>query len=192
MELPTSGCLEVTLEIVKTVSLVGAAAAAALFARWRYQTADRQLRQERFLTASKLLAEERKPDGSESGMTRVSSVVVLGKLAREAPEEYHVAVMRIFEIFLTWPTVFTPERTVVDVESNDIVEAIRFVEVRTEKQRKIERKTDYRFSVRSESPFDMGTDGKLRLKDRFVPKVREELNKRNIHSPFMAERHPKG
>jgi len=64
--------LEVTLEIVKTVSLVGAAVAAALFARWRYQTADRQLRQERYrlrniwvvppnVTLLNLLSEQRSP-----------------------------------------------------------------------------------------------------------------------------------
>ena len=130
------------------------------------------------------------PSGKASGMIRVSNIVVLGKLAREAPEEYHVAVMRIFEIFLTWTTVFAPEQTVVDVESNDVVEAIRFVESRTEKQRKAERRADYEFSLRGESPFYMGTDGRLRLKDEWVSKVREVLRKRNIHSPFMAERHP--
>ena len=122
-------------------------------------------------------------------MIRVSSVVMLGKLARDAPEEYHVAVMRILEIFLTWTTVFAPERAVIDVESNDIVEAIRIVETRTEKQMRAERRAGYKFSVRGESPFYMGTDGKLRLRDKWVPKVREELDKRNIHSPFMAERH---
>ena len=122
-------------------------------------------------------------------MTRVSSVVMLGMLAREAPGEYHVAVMRILEIFLTWPTVFAPERVVVDVESNDIVEAIRFVETRTEKQIRAESRAGYKFSVRGESPFYMGAGGKLRLRNEWVPKVRKELDKRNIHSPFMAERH---
>ena len=190
MEPSTLGCSEVIVEIVKMAPLIVAAVATAVFAAWRYGTADRQLRQERFQTASRLLAEERTPSGAESAMIRVSSIGVLGTLAREAPEEYHVAVMRIFEIFLTWTTVFSPERTVVDVESNDVAEAIRFVESRTETQRKVERKADYQFSLRGESPFYMGTDGRLRLKDEWVLKVREELGKRNIHSPFMAERHP--
>lgn len=191
MEPSTLGCLEVIVEIVKTALLVLAAVAAAVFARWRYQTADKQLRQERFQTASKLLAEERTPSGRESGMIRVSSVVMLGKLAREAPEEYHVAVMRILEIFLTWTTVFASDQAVVDVESNDVVEAIRFVETRNEKQKRAERRAGYKFILRGESPFYMATDGRLRLKDEWVPKVREELDKRNIHSPFMAERHPR-
>ena len=189
MEPPTLGYLAVIVEIVKTAFLILAAAAAALFARWRYQTADKQLRQERFQTASRQLSEDRTPGGGESGMIRVSSVVMLGMLAREAPEEYHVAVMRILEIFLTWPTVFAAEQEVVDVESNDIVEAIRFVETRTEEQIRAERSAGYKFSVRGESPFYMGIDGKLRLRDEWVPKVRKELDKRNIHSPFMVERH---
>lgn len=190
MEPSTLGSSEVIVEIVRATLLFFAALVAALFAAWRYRIADRQLRQERFQTASRLLAEERTPSGRESGMIRVSSIVVLGKLAREAPEEYHVAVMRIFEIFLTWTTVFGSEQTVVDVESNDVVEAIRFVESRTEKQRRAERKADYEFGLRGESPFYMGTDGRLRLKHEWVSRVREELDKRNIHSRFMAERHP--
>ena len=188
---PTSlGCLDAIVEGAKTALLVLAAGTAALFAGWRYRTADRQLRQEKFQTASKLLAEERAPCGKESGMIRVSSVVMLGKLAREDPKGYHVAVMRILEIFLTWTTIFDRERKVVDVESNDVVEAIRFVETRNRKQRRAERTAGYEFGLRGESPFYMGTDGKLRLKREWVPKVREELDKRNIDSPFMAERHP--
>lgn len=111
MEPSTLGCPEVIVEFTKAILLFVAAAATAWFARWRYQTTDRQLLQERFQTASRLLAEERSESGKASDITRVSSIVMLGKLARDAPEEYHVAVMRIFEIFLTWPTVFAPERS---------------------------------------------------------------------------------
>ncbi len=190
MEWPTLEATGLIVEIVKTTFLVAATCVAAWFARWRYQTADKQLLQERFWTASTMLAEERTRNGEESAMSRVSSVVMLGQLAREHPDEYHVAVMRIFEIFLTWTTVFAPERTVVDVESNDIVETIRFVETRNREQRKAEREAGYTFGVRGESPFNMGTDGRLRLKHEWVPAVRAELEKRHIRSPFMEERHP--
>ncbi len=190
METVTWGSPAILVEIGKAVVLALAAIAAALFARWRYQTADRQLLQERFQTASKLLAKERMKDENESGMIRVSSVVILGKLAQEEPEEYHVAVMRIFEIFLTWTTVFGPERRVVDPEANDVVEAIRFVETRTKRQKAAEKKANYKFRLRGESPFYMGEDSKLYLKDMWVPEVCHELRKRNIDSPFMVERHP--
>jgi len=52
--------------------------------------------------------------------------------------------------------------------------------------------SDWNFNLRSESPFYMGEDGKLRLRDKWIPKVqvRHELQKRNIDSQFMAERHP--
>ena len=50
---------ELILEIANTIILMGGAAAAAVFASWRCRTADRQLRQARFQTASKQLADER-------------------------------------------------------------------------------------------------------------------------------------
>ena len=206
MEPPTLATVHVIVDIVTTILLTAAAVTAAFFARWRYTTADRQLQQQRFQTASKLLADERavksfddkattengQPEvrGQESAMIRVSSIVMLGQLAHDAPEDYHVAVMRIFEIFLTWTTVFGNGRTIPDVESNDVVEAIRFVESRTHKQMLAERRAKYSFTLRGESPFYMGSDGRLRLKEVWVPHVREQLDKRNIQSTFMAERHP--
>lgn len=78
----------------------------------------------------------------------------------------------------------------VDVESNDVLEVIRFVESRTKKQCRAEKRAVYEFRLRGESPFNMGEDGRLHLKDEWVSRVREELGKRNIRSRFMAERHP--
>ena len=193
MEQLTSECWSIIIEVTKAVFISLAAVTAAVFATWRYRTADKQLQQDRFQSASKQLSEERMGNGKDCAIIRVSSIIMLGILAREDPKEYHVAVMRIFEIFLTWTTVFGSSEEgigVVDVESNDIAEARRFVENRTKKQMRAEGKADYEFSLRGESPFYIGSEGKLYLKNKWVSRVRRELDKRGIYSPFMAERHP--
>lgn len=178
------------LEAIKVFGLVGSGFLAAVFARWRYKIADRNLLQEQFKAAASDLAKERSRRIKPSGELRVSCVVMLGKVARQDPKGYHVAVMRIFEILLTWTTVFYGRREVVDPEANDVIEVIRFVESRSEKQKRIERKEGYTFRLRKESPFYIGKDGRLYLHDRVLPLVTEEMKERGIDSQFLSERHP--
>ncbi|MDE0173697.1 MAG: hypothetical protein OYH76_00620 [Defluviicoccus sp.] len=184
---------EIVVEIGKGVGLLLAAGVAGTFARWRYMTADAHLRQEKFHTASKLLADERSGETNPSNITRVSCITVLGRLAREDPKTYHIAVMSIFENFLTWTTVFGGDRTVVDPDAEDTREAIRFIESRNRKQLKVERKEGYKFSLRYfdplRSPFRL-KDGRMFLTDEALPLVREKIKELGIESRFLAERHP--
>lgn len=184
---------ETLIEIGKGAGLVLAAGVAAIFARWRYKTADDHLRQEKFHTASKLLAQERSSEVNPSNITRVSCITVLGQLARQDPKTYHIAVMSIFENFLTWTTVFADERTVVDPDAEDTREAIRFIESRTHKQLKIEQKEGYKFGLRYFgplcSPFHM-KEGQLLLTEEALPLVRKKIEELGIESRFLAERHP--
>ena len=184
---------ETLVEIGKGISLLLAAGVAAAFARWRYRTADAHLRQEKFHTASKLLADERSGETNPSNITRVSCITILGQLAREDPQTYHIAVMSIFENFLTWTTVFGGDRTVVDPDAEDTREAIRFIESRTRRQLKVEKKEGYEFGLRYftplRSPFRM-EDGRLLLTDEALPLVRKKVEELRIESRFLAERHP--
>ena len=184
---------ETVVEIGKGAGLVLAAGVAATFARWRYKTADAHLRQEKFRTASKLLADERSGETNPSNITRVSCITVLGQLARQDPKTYHIAVMSVFENFLTWTTVFGSDRTVVDPDAEDIREAIRFIESRTRKQLKVEQREGYEFRLRYfdslRSPFRM-KDGRLLLTNEALPLVRKKIEELGIESRFLAERHP--
>ena len=184
---------ETVVEIGKGIGLVLAAGAAAVFARWRYKTADAHLRQEKFHTASKLLADERSGETNPSNITRVSCITVLGQLARQDPKTYHIAVMSIFENFLTWTTVFGGDRTVVDPDAEDTREAIRFIESRTRKQLKMEKKEGYEFKLRYfsplRSPFFM-KNGRLLLTDDALPLVRTKIEQLGIESRFLVDRHP--
>ena len=165
---------------------------AAIFARWRYQTADKNLRQEQFLAAADLLGKETSREISPSAIIRVSSVLTLGRLARTHPAEFHVVVMGIFAAYLGRPTVYHVSKSeqVVAPDADTTREVIKFIEGRTEEQRTVERCECYDFQLPMDAPFEMRDDGKLYLTDQVAAEVHALMKSWGKSSRFLEHRHP--
>lgn len=172
-------------------ALVGAIVA-AIFARWRYQTADKNLRQEQFLAAADLLGKETSREINPSAIIRVSSVLTLGRLARTHPAEFHVVVMGIFAAYLGQPTVYhvSESEQVVAPDADTTREIIKFIEGRTEEQRAAERGEFYDFQLPMDAPFEMRDDGKLYLTDHAAAEVHALMKSWGKSSRFLERRHP--
>lgn len=168
------------------------AVVAAIFARWRYQTADKNLRQEQFHAAADLLGKETSREISPSAIIRVSSVLTLGRLARTHPAEFHVVVMGIFAAYLGNPTVYhVPESgPVVAPDADTTREVIKFIEGRTEKQRAVEKRECYDFQLPMDAPFEMRDDGKLYLTGQVASEVQSLMESWGKSSRFLERRHP--
>ena len=171
--------------------LVGAFVA-AMFARWRYQTADKNLRQEQFHAAADLLGKETSSEINPSAIIRVSSVLTLGRLARTHPAEFHVVVMGIFAAYLGRPTVYHVSKSeqVVAPDADTTREVIKFIEGRTDKQRKVEKREFYEFQLPMDAPFEMRNNGKLYLTVQVASQVHALMKSWSKSSRFLERRHP--
>ena len=181
-----------------------AATIAAIFAAWRYWIADKSLRQdqislrlEQFSKAAELLGKETSGGMGPSSITRVSSVVTLGRLARTYPKEFHVVVMGMFAAYLGAPTVYrvlgadkTVLRQVVAPDADSTREVIKFIEERTRMQKAIENYESYEFQLPMDAPFEIRADGKLYLTREKAIEVHTYLDEQGKSSVFLKERHP--
>lgn len=179
-------------DLVLQVGTLAGAFVAAMFAAWRFRTADKNLRQEQFLAAADLLGKETSSEINPSAIVRVSSVLTLGRLARTHPAEFHVVVMGIFAAYLGRPTVYhLPKSKQVVAPDADITrEVIKFIEGRTEKQRAVERRECYDFQLPMDAPFELRDDGKLYLTDQEATEVRALMKSWGKSSRFLERRHP--
>ena len=179
-------------DLVLQGGALAGAIVAAIFARWRYQTADKNLRQEQFLAAADLLGKETSSEISPSAIIRISSVLTLGRLARTHPGEFHVVVMGIFAAYLGQPTVYHVPNSekVVAPDADTTREIIKFIEGRTEEQRMVEKNECYDFQLPMDAPFEMRDDGKLYLTDQVVEKVHALMKSWGKSSRFLERRHP--
>lgn len=180
--------------VLQVGTLIGAFVA-AMFARWRYQTADRNLRQEQFHAAADLLGKETSGEINPSAIIRVSGVLTLGRLARTYPAEFHVVVMGIFAAYLGRPTVYhignEPEaKKVVAPDADTTREVIKFIEERTKDQRMAERRECYDFQLPMDAPFEMKDDGKLYLTGQVASEVHALMKSWGKSSRFLERRHP--
>ena len=169
------------------------AAVAAMFAGWRFRTADKSLRQEQFHAAADLLGKETSRQINPSAIIRVSSVLTLGRLARTHPSEFHVVVMGIFAAYLGRPTVYNlpdSEKNVVAPDADTTREVIKFIEERTEEQRTVERRESYDFQLPMDAPFEVRDDGRLYLTDEVASEVRALMKSWGKSSRFLERRHP--
>jgi len=180
------------LEIALQIGTFAGASFAAWFAGWRYWTADKSLRQERFHAAADFLSKETSSAINPSAIIRVSSVLTLGRLARTHPAEFHVVVMGIFAAYLGRPTIYhLPEsKQVVAPDADTTREVIKFIEERTEKQRKAEKRELYDFQLPMDAPFVMRDDGKLYLTDQVASEVHALMKSWGKTSRFLELRHP--
>ena len=172
-------------------SALAGAIVAAIFARWRYQTADQHLRLEQFLAAADLLGKETSREINPSAIIRVSSVLTLGRLARTHPAEFHVVVMGIFAAYLGNPTVYhlSESEQVVAPDADTTREVIKFIEERTEVQRMVERRECYDFQVPMDAPFELREDEKLYLTGKAASEVRALMKSWGKSSRFLECRH---
>ena len=179
-------------ELVLQVGALVGAVVAAMFARWRYQTADRNLRHEQFHAAADLLGKETSSEINPSAIIRVSSVLTLGRLARTHPAEFHVVVMGIFAAYLGRPTVYhiPKSKPVVAPDADTTREVIKFIEERTEEQRMVEKRECYDFQLPMDAPFEMKDDGKLYLTDQVASEVHGLMKSWGKSSRFLERRHP--
>ena len=179
-------------DLVLQVGAFLGAILAAWFARWRYRTADKNLRQEQFLAAADLLGKETSGQIEPSAIIRVSSVMTLGRLARKHPAEYHVIVMGIFAAYLGRPTVYhiSESQQVVAPDADETREVIEFIEGRTEEQRTMEKSENYDFQLPMDAPFETRDDGKLYLTGEVATEVRALMKLWGKSSHFLERRHP--
>lgn len=179
-------------ELALQIGTFAGALFAAWFAGWRYRTADKSLRQEQFQAAADLLGKGTGSAINPSAIIRVSSVLTLRRLARKYPAEFHVVVMGIFAAYLGTPTVYhLPESKMVIAPDDDITrEVIKFIEGRTERQRKVERRELYDFQLPMTAPFVMRDDGKLYLTDQIASEVYAQMKSWGKTSRFLKLRHP--
>lgn len=189
-----------TPDLVLQYLAIAGAFVAAVFAAWRFRIADKSLRQEQFLKAAELLAKETSGGMDPSEITRVSSVMTLGRLARSYPDEFHVVVMGMFAAYLGSPTVYRSfDREVagsqakalaVAPDADETREVIKFIEGRTEKQKRIECLEGYSFQLPMDAPFEMREDKKIYLTAEEARNVHRLLDTWNKSSPFLKSRHP--
>lgn len=186
------GLLEWVKEIILPAGALGAATFAAVFAWKRYRVADDVLRHDQFRQAANLLA-DRESHVRNRYLDRTASAAMLASIAKKAPDDYHVVVMRVFEAYLHYSpsqySGFEGLRGPVDPDSSDTAEIIRFIEQRDTKQKDAETAADYRFDLAPPSPFRM-ENGRFFLRDASLTQVREWCQRRNIESRFLNNRHP--
>ena len=104
--------------------------------------------------------------------------------------------MGIFGAYLGNPNVYHirksvyPVRKVVAPDSDTTREVIKFIEKRTKKQRRRERRESYDFQLPMNAPFEMRDDGKLYLTDRVAREVQKFMKSQGKSSRFLKCRHP--
>ncbi|MCY4153243.1 MAG: hypothetical protein OXE94_13555 [Aestuariivita sp.] len=181
-----------------------AAVVGAIFAYWRYATADKALRQQQFLEAASQFSKETSREINPSAIIRLCSAVTLKRLAQRYPAEFHVVVMVIFAAYLGSPSVLIAREDSVDdpnanqskvapviaPDDDTTREIIKFTEGRTKKQKKQEAKEQYTFQLPLYSRYEMRDDGKLYLTEDAAIASQAFLKHRNIVSPFLTTRHP--
>lgn len=165
--------------------LAATAMGAAVFARWRCNTADANLRIGTFKSACELWSTTKTEGGTFAYMSRIGCVTQLAQLAKTDPENYHITAMRMFEAYIGSPSMYFGTKTV-DPDSRETVEVIDAVERR---DKEFERKKGYEFSVPFYSPFYMDACGTIRLKKESLIQVRQFCTSRGITSRFVEERH---
>jgi len=100
--------------------------------------------------------------------------------------------MGIFAAYLGRPTIYhLPEsKQVVAPDADTTREVIKFIEERTEKQRKAEKRELYDFQLPMDAPFVMRDDGKLYLTDQVASEVHALMKSWGKTSRFLELRHP--
>ena len=179
-------------DLVLQVGTLAGAFVAAMFAAWRFRTADKNLRQEQFHVAADLLGKETSREINASAIIRLRSILTLGRLARTHPDELHVVVMGIFAAYLGRPTVYHVSETeqVVAPDADETREVIKFIEERTEEQRTVEKRECYDFQLPMDAPFELRDDGKLYLTDQVATEVHALMKSWGKSSRFLERRHP--
>ena len=139
-------------EWAQKIVLAGGAAFAGIFAWKRYRIADSVLGHDQFREAARALA-DMESESNNLYFGRTAGVAALAFLASKAPKEYHVPVMRLFEAYMRFPSVYGNSDNVVAPDSSETAEFIRFIEHRGWKQKKDEQAVGYKFGLTSPSPF---------------------------------------
>ena len=118
---------------------------------------------------------------------------MLASISTNAPDDYHVVIMRVFEAYLHYsPSHYSDASGLVgpvDPDSSDTAEIIRYIEQRDTPQTSAEYVAKYRFDLVPPSPFRI-KNGKIFLRDAALRQVREWCRDRNIESRFLNDRHP--
>ncbi len=111
--------------------IVVAGVVGLVFARWRCQTADRNLITERYRLGSELL-QKRDANGASYYASRISGVAVLSKILEDKKcDDFDEPILRAFETYLRSPPVFADSRPLAgktDYESRDtflVIKALR-------------------------------------------------------------------
>ena len=140
-------------DTLHNVVLAGVAIVALIFAKQRIKVADEQtkiserdLRNERYQKGAEMLA-------SGAIATRIGGVYALKRLAEEYPDEYHIQIMRVLCSFIRHPPKHDENSDAGDRNSpkmlrGDVQEAIAVIGGRSEEQRELEGKENYRLDLR--------------------------------------------
>ena len=137
--------LESWSTIIRNLALVIAAGIALWFAKQRIVVSDRQAE-----TAQRSLLNERYQQGAEMLGSKVLSVrlggiYALARLAREHPGDYHTQIMSLLCMFARRPPAV--EELERDELSEDVLEVMEVVRVRSDAQIKIEKEEKYRLDL---------------------------------------------
>ena len=122
-------------EELRTIAFIIFGIAAACFAGWRCKIADRNIANDRYHRAAKLLHSD------YSG--RVAGAASLTQLARTYPADYHVIVMKVFTAVLSFAPAYGGGKGPLDPDSEETVIILDAIKNITARQRAAEKKAHY-------------------------------------------------